>query len=276
MGLETLGVRALVTFLLGPLILAAAWLGGYVFLGFATLVSVLALHEFYGLAEKKGAAAQKWLGLAAAAGLTYLVYVGAWDDLWRLLFGLALVTVAIELFRNKENALLNVSATVTGLLYVSLPLAMLPAIRQLALPGSRGDETAGSVVIMIFLSIWICDSAAYILGSRLGKHKLFPRVSPNKSVEGTVAGFLFALLTAWLCQVSFLRELPLSHALAVGAICGSFGQLSDLAESLFKRDAGVKDSSNLIPGHGGVLDRFDSELLAVPLVYFYLVYFVLG
>ena len=109
-----------------------------------------------------------------------------------------------------------------------------------------------------------------MLGSKFGKHKLFPRVSPNKTVEGTAFGFFFALLTAYISQLTFLPEISLVDALVIGVICGSFGQASDLIESLFKRDAGVKDASNLIPGHGGVLDRFDSEILVAPVVYFYL------
>lgn len=104
----------------------------------------------------------------------------------------------------------------------------------------------------------------------MGKHKLFESVSPNKTIEGAVAGFVLATITAYLCQVTFMDQLALLHAMAIGAICGSAGQVSDLTESLFKRDAAVKNASKIIPGHGGFLDRFDSPILAAPAVYFYL------
>jgi phosphatidate cytidylyltransferase len=118
--------------------------------------------------------------------------------------------------------------------------------------------------------IWVCDSAAYYIGSAFGKHKLFPRVSPNKSWEGAIAGFIFAVVTAVAAKYLLLDYLRTDQAVILGIIVGIFGQLGDLFESLLKRDAGVKDSSNLIPGHGGVLDRFDSLLVVSPLVYLYL------
>ncbi len=125
------------------------------------------------------------------------------------------------------------------------------------------------MVISLFAIIWICDTAAFHVGSALGRHKLFPRVSPNKSWEGAVAGFVAALLAAAAAKYLVLEFLTLGSAVLIGAIVGIFGQIGDLVESLLKRDAGVKDSSTLIPGHGGVFDRFDSLLLVSPLVYLY-------
>jgi len=118
----------------------------------------------------------------------------------------------------------------------------------------------------------VCDTAAYIVGSYLGKHKLIPRISPNKSIEGTVAGFFFALITAYICYITFIQGLRLQDALVIGGIAGSIGQYGDLFESMFKRDAGVKDSSHIIPEHGGILDRFDSLTLSAPVVFLYLSY----
>jgi phosphatidate cytidylyltransferase len=110
------------------------------------------------------------------------------------------------------------------------------------------------------------------VGAPLGKHKLFPRVSPQKSWEGAIAGFVFAIAAAVAAKYLVLTFLPLASAIVIGAIVGTIGQLGDLVESLLKRDAGVKDSSTLIPGHGGALDRFDSILLVTPCVYLYLHY----
>ena len=112
----------------------------------------------------------------------------------------------------------------------------------------------GFTVLSIFGAIWACDSAAYFAGRAFGRHKLFPRVSPNKTWEGAIVGFAAAVLAFVLCQRLLLPYLSMRDALVCGAIIGLFGQIGDLAESLLKRDAGVKDSSTLIPGHGGVLE----------------------
>jgi phosphatidate cytidylyltransferase len=127
-------------------------------------------------------------------------------------------------------------------------------------------------MMSVFAIIWICDSAAFHVGSALGKHKLFPRVSPQKSWEGAGAGLIFAILSALAAKYLVLPFLPVAGAIVIGTIVGTIGQLGDLTESLMKRDAGVKDSSTLIPGHGGAFDRFDSVLLVAPCVYLYLGY----
>jgi phosphatidate cytidylyltransferase len=129
-------------------------------------------------------------------------------------------------------------------------------------------------VIALFASIWLCDSAAYFAGRALGRTKLFERVSPKKTWEGAAAGFVFAIGAFLLARVLVLPYLTVTSAVVCGAIVGVFGQVGDLAESLLKRDAGVKDSSALIPGHGGVLDRFDSLLFVSPLVFLYLDFIV--
>ncbi|MDX1700251.1 MAG: phosphatidate cytidylyltransferase, partial [Melioribacteraceae bacterium] len=128
----------------------------------------------------------------------------------------------------------------------------------------------GYLIISIMVTIWVCDSAAFFLGSAFGRHKLFPRVSPNKSWEGAAAGFLFAIITMIVAHALVLDAISLTDSIIIGLIIGVFGQIGDLIESLIKRDADVKDSSNLIPGHGGIFDRFDSLLYTSPIVYVYL------
>ena len=118
------------------------------------------------------------------------------------------------------------------------------------------------------------SSAAFFGGTALGRHKLFPRVSPNKSWEGAIFGFLFAVITLILLKPVILNFLNWTNILVIGAIIGVVGQIGDLIESLIKRDAGVKDSSKLIPGHGGIFDRFDSILFTAPVVLLYLKYFL--
>ncbi len=198
--------------------------------------------------------------------------------------------LGVELFRNKASALLNVSATVFGAGYVSLFFGSLIGIRELFVPGdfpvyahftvtgvAVGEEVIATIdrwggwtVVVLFASIWTCDSAAYFAGRAFGRHRLFERVSPNKTWEGAIAGLLFAIGTFVLGKVLLLPYLTPGQAATCGVLVGVFGQLGDLVESLLKRDAGVKDSSTLIPGHGGVLDRFDSLLYVSPLLFFYL------
>ncbi|MDI6765646.1 MAG: phosphatidate cytidylyltransferase [Bacteroidota bacterium] len=196
----------------------------------------------------------------------------------------------IELFRNNGSAILNVSSTLAGIFYVSLFFGTFIGLRELFVPFdfpmgryfqspdcytnpeiiNQVYQWGGYTVISVLAMIWICDTAAFYIGSAFGKHKLFPRVSPNKSWEGAIGGFLFAVMGAVATKFLILPYLSLGSAIILGIIVGIFGQIGDLIESLFKRDAGVKDSSNFIPGHGGILDRFDSLLLVSPIVYLYL------
>ncbi|MFQ5602541.1 MAG: phosphatidate cytidylyltransferase [bacterium] len=275
MSLEKFGVRALVTIIFGPFILFCAWKGGYVFLTLMLSIVVLGLLEFYDLSVQKVTNPQRIVGTAFGVLLCLLLFFYQLEFLWLYLTAAFIVMFLLELFRNQVAPILNVATTIMGLVYVALFLGFLILIRELPGQMQRDYQLGGYLVMLIFLSTWFCDSAAYILGSRLGKHKLFERVSPNKTVEGTVFGLLFAIFTAYLCHWLFLDQLQLAAVLVIGAICGSVGQLSDLLESLFKRDARVKDSSSLIPGHGGILDRFDSEIIIAPVVYIFLRFVVL-
>jgi phosphatidate cytidylyltransferase len=198
--------------------------------------------------------------------------------------------LVIELFRNNGSAIANVSATLFGVTYVSVFLGSLVGIRELFVPAdfpvyahfqivgpAVPDDVAATIyrwgaytVLSILASIWLCDSAAYFAGRAFGKHKLFERVSPKKTWEGAIAGLAFAVAAFLVAKALALPFLSYSSAVVCGLIVGVFGQMGDLAESLLKRDAGVKDSSTLIPGHGGVLDRFDSLMFVSPLIYFYL------
>lgn len=200
------------------------------------------------------------------------------------------VVMTAELFRGRAGPIVNIAVTLFGAGYVGLCLGSLVGLRELFIPedfpvyaffpvhgAPVPDDVAavlyrwgGYTVISLFASIWLCDSAAYFAGRRFGRHRLFARVSPGKSWEGAVAGFVAALGAFQLARVLVLPYMTVSEALVCGVIVGVCGQVGDLAESLLKREAGVKDSSTLIPGHGGVLDRFDSLLFVAPLVFVYL------
>jgi len=180
----------------------------------------------------------------------------------------------VELFRNKESAINNVSSTLFDVLYTGLFAASIIWIREFYVDTPLSYSNGGFIIISIFITLWMTDSAAYFIGSAIGKHKLFPRVSPNKSWEGAIAGFVFAIITLVVLKTVLLDFLSWMDIIAFGIIIGIFGQIGDLVESLIKRDAGVKDSSNLIPGHGGIFDRFDSLLFSSPILFLYMNYFV--
>ncbi|NIR52958.1 phosphatidate cytidylyltransferase [candidate division KSB1 bacterium] len=274
MDLRKFGVRTLVTVVVGPFIILCAWKGQYLFFALMTSIVVLGMYEFYNLSVQKVAIPERFTGIATGIGICFLFFFNQMQNVWILIAASFFLLLVLELFRNKVAPILNVATTFMGVIYVAFFLGFLILIRELGDQVGLSYEIGGELVILVFLCIWICDSAAYILGAQFGRTKLFERVSPNKTVEGTLFGFGFAVLTAYVCYLTFLTEIGLVNALTIGAICGSVGQVSDLLESLFKRDAHVKDSSNLIPGHGGILDRFDSEILAAPVVYFYLYFIV--
>ncbi|MCB0751334.1 MAG: phosphatidate cytidylyltransferase, partial [Ignavibacteriae bacterium] len=164
--------------------------------------------------------------------------------------------------------------TFLGILYIGLFSSTILMIREFFADSEMLYPEGGYLIISIMVSIWVCDSAAFFLGSAFGKHKLFPRVSPNKSWEGAIAGFIFAIITMIAAKATVLDILTLTDVIIIGTIVGVIGQIGDLVESLIKRDAGVKDSSALIPGHGGIFDRFDSLFLTAPAVYCYLHFFI--
>ena len=215
---------------------------------------------------------------------------------WFLILALVFVPtiVLVELFRNNGSALINVAVTLFGVFYVSFFLGSFVGLRELFVPADfpiflyfnvHGIEIAadivekvyawgGYTVITVLASIWVCDSAAFFAGRAWGRHKLFPRVSPNKTWEGAVAGFIGAVLAFVAARELALPYMTMTSAIVCGSIVGVFGQLGDMVESLLKRDAGVKDSSGLIPGHGGVMDRFDSLILVSPVIFLYLDFIV--
>jgi phosphatidate cytidylyltransferase len=263
------GTRAAVTAAGVPLITAAVLLGGYYFLGLVILISVIALWEFYGLAKGKGFSPFRCIGIIAILAVSVFLYFRNWNILqWIFLFFPWLVFIS-ELFRNKKNALVNCSVTLSGVLYISLLLSFI-LIREA--PVDPGNYTAGGwLVMLILVTIWLCDTAAYLFGIRFGRHALFKRISPHKTWEGAVAGFMVSLISAVGLGALMLPHFTLEQRAGLGFLIGIIGQFSDLVESMFKRDSGVKDSSRLIPGHGGMLDRFDSPVLIGPAVWLFLV-----
>ncbi len=274
MAYKNLGKRVLVAGIGGPVVLAASWFGGVAFFILVLAIALLASWEFLKLLEKKGSfPAKAWVGLATLA-VCALSFFQSNNLLLPTLLTFILGLLLIELMRAENNALLNVAGGLLAFFYLAFLYAFLIAVRELPRTKGMPYRAGGEWIVLILFTIWLCDTAAYFVGSRFGRHKLAPQTSPNKTVEGAVGGIVGGILTAWICQALFARSLAAVDALVIGAIVGILGQASDLVESRFKRDAGVKDTSSILPGHGGILDRFDSQLMSVPVIYFYLYWFL--
>ena len=264
--------RVIVSVIAIPLIILACYFGGIYFFLFALLIALVSFYEFYLMTGNKGANVNFFVGIFAILFLIFNSYLHFFDR-YSFLIVIVLLVALIELFRNNGSAIINIGTTLLGIFYIGLFSAALIDIREFY--PNVGDLylRGGYLIISVLTTIWICDSAAYFGGLSFGKHKLFPRVSPKKSWEGAVFGFAFAILTMVLAHFVILDFLSLKESIILGIIVGIIGQIGDLVESLIKRDAEVKDSSNLIPGHGGIFDRFDSLLFSAPVILLYLKYF---
>jgi len=260
-----------------PVAVAAAWLGGLPLAALIALVAALGTRELLHMARQQGL--RPW-GLGAtltALALPILAWVHqtrpelasrleAWPfavAVWLL----AILVATLARLRPGQKPLGSAAVTVLAPLYAGGLLAFALVIRH----AQHGERSIAGAALLLFplIVVWVCDSVAMEVGRRVGGPRLAPVVSPGKTWAGTVGGFLAALAVAPVYQVLVFERVGVSvvswHALIVAAVVGSLGQVGDLVESLLKREAGVKDSSRLFPGHGGVLDRLDSLYFAVPL-----------
>jgi len=194
----------------------------------------------------------------------------SWDiPIYLLILGITLTAMIIEIFRRQEKPLLNISILVFAFVWLGIMLGSLSNLRNLPGIGFR-------VTFALFLSVWICDTSAFFFGKKFGERKILPDVSPNKTWVGTIAGFMSSIIFMFiLYQYDFFSGMvSTTDVIVIGFITGCFGQLGDWTESLLKREAGLKDTSNFLRGHGGILDRFDSLMFAAPLTFIYCNYFI--
>ncbi len=274
MNLKFFAIRSLVALVFAPLIIIAALVGGPFWLVLVLVVVLLSIFEYMKMAQIKNAFSQLLVAAVASIYIIVSFYLNKPSQIITVLLLTTIVSLFVELYRKKGSATLNTAVTLFNATYFSLLFGSFILIRELPKNIGLSYRSGGEWIVMIILATWVCDTAAYVFGSYFGRHKLIERISPNKTVEGTAAGFIFAILTAYLCHIWFIHDLSLTNSLIIGFITGSFGQYGDLFESMLKRDAGVKDSSNLIPGHGGMMDRFDSLTISAPLVFLYLKFIV--
>ena len=263
--MSNFALRTLTALIGGPLVLGAMWLGGWAFGCLVALAAALAQVELYGMARAAGLKPFVVLGVALGAIACVAALVGA--AVVPLLLVGAVALVLAPLLRAPEDrsgaALLDAAATGWGVVYPAALAGAFVMLREAPLPGDDAFWLTATVLV----SVWVSDTCAYLVGRAVGKTPLFPRVSPNKTWEGAIGGVVGALGWVALARVLVLADtLSWIDVAAIGLCCGVASQLGDLAESLFKRSVGVKDSGTLLPGHGGLLDRIDAAVVAAPLV----------
>lgn len=240
-----------------------------------TIISVLSVHEFAQLVSKSSEVSINKTITALGGAYLFLALmsfctqqsVGARVFLPYL--GLLLYMMITELYLKKKNPTGNWAYSMLSQLYVALPFALL---NVLAFQNSSetGSVTYNPILpLSIFVFIWLSDTGAYCVGSLIGKHRLFERISPKKSWEGSIGGGIFSIASS-LGFANFFPFMPGWQWVGLAIVVVIFGTWGDLTESLMKRQLGIKDSGNILPGHGGMLDRFDSALMAIPAAVVYL------
>jgi phosphatidate cytidylyltransferase len=279
------GLRLLTAAILIPLVVAAIWWGPtWLITIMAAFVAIAAMLEFFSIAARLGFQAYRlWTCLAAAAIIAQQFYASRMASINRLgdlldrsprislelvLFGFVLGVAAISLGspRSLAEGLPSISVSAGGLLFVVLPFS---AVVRL-----HGVDVVGRwLLLFTVVLVWVGDTSAYFVGRGIGRWKMAPQISPNKTWEGAVANFLGALFVAAI--FGYWTKVPPAHMLAMAAVGSVAGQIGDLFESAWKRNAGVKDSGTILPGHGGMLDRIDALIFAAPAVWYYFEWVVL-
>jgi phosphatidate cytidylyltransferase len=254
-----------------PLLVLLAMVGGLPFWTFVAMQITTGLIEFYRMMRSRRLRPYRRLGIASAVALLWICYRPHTPHVALLLTGTLLLVLGLELRRPEATRRVeDIAVTCFGVLYVGWLSAHLVLLRELPWRAGTDYHDGARYVLLAFWLTWCCDTGAYTVGRVLGRNRPWTRISPRKSVEGSIGGFAAAILAGLVARAWFAPFLSARDALLLGAMVGLFAQVGDLVESLLKRDAGHGDSSELIPGHGGILDRFDSLLFGAPAVYYYL------
>jgi phosphatidate cytidylyltransferase len=274
------GLRVLTATILIPVVVAAIWWGpNWLIALLSGIVAIAALLEYFAIASHLGFQAYRlWTCLAAAGIMAQQWYASRMASITRLgdlldrsprvtmeavLFGfvLGVAIIALGTQRSLTEALASISVSAGGLVFIVLPFSAVIRLQGVDAVGPR-------LLLFTVVLVWVGDTAAYFVGRGIGRWKMTPHISPNKTWEGAAANFLGALLVAAVFGY-WAMGIPPAHMLAMAGVGSAAGQIGDLFESSWKRSAGVKDSGTILPGHGGMLDRIDALILAAPAVWYY-------
>lgn len=266
--------RSITGIVFAAVMLAGIIIHQYVFAVIFTAFLLLTLLEFYKISENIGYEPSTKIGLISGFLLFIIFFFAANHVIPQKYIFLSilipLVTLLPDLFDKRKNGFKNSMITIAGIIYIALPFSLLSFI---LFPGIESDSQFYPwILIGIFIIIWMYDSMAYVFGSWLGKHKICERISPKKSWEGLIGGAIFAIITSVVISKFFI-ELSITSWIVITLLIVSFGTSGDFFESKLKREAGVKDSGTILPGHGGMLDRFDTVLFAVPVIFVWIYLF---
>lgn len=260
--------RAITGIVFVAVMIASTLLGAYVYSIFFTLLSTWCLYEFYGIVSSEDRAPNKGIGIALALVLFALGSLISMNILVEKFLALIIpfvsVTYIISLFQKRTFPFNDIAYTFLGIAYVTLPFFLFSKLGFI-----QGDFNYVLPLGFLIL-LWTNDTGAYLAGRSFGKRKLFERISPKKTWEGFFGGLILAIVAAVNLE-KYFGYLPLWQWISIAAIISIVGTLGDLVESMLKRSLHVKDSGNILPGHGGFLDRFDGLLLAAPMVYVFLI-----
>jgi len=274
--------RILTAVVLVPFVVAVVWFGSVPFLLFVTAICLLAIWEYCLIADEGGYPNQLGMSLIGGALVLGALYLdgapaGPVAKAPGPLFVFLLWTFAVfvrEFFReDKGHSFLRIITTVSGVVFLALSLGHMLLIRDLRVAAGEGFRPVGrEAMFFLFIVIWIVDTGAWAVGRVAGRHPLAPRLSPKKTWEGAIGGTMLACGFGWLFREAFMANaMTRGESILFALLVAIAAQVSDLIESLMKRSFGVKDSGHILPGHGGILDRFDSFIFAAPFYYYMLV-----
>lgn len=256
--------RVIVAVIFIPLILVASFSGGYALLGLLTLFTLIGLYEMREMFRQKYDLIPF---IVIPLGVIFL-WLSSLLDMQMVAISfliLLLFVTGYDIFFNRiEGSVMRIALSCLAIVYQPVLYSLVYRLSEL--------DNGGHLVVSLIIVVWITDTFAYFLGMLLGKHRGVIKASPRKSVEGFIFGIIFAFIGAYIIRITFMEELSMKIMILAAISAGIFGQFGDLLESIFKRDVGVKDSSRIIPGHGGILDRFDSFIIAAPV--FYILYLI--
>ena len=255
----------ILTALIGiPIVICCIYYGGLPFFIMFFAVIVFSVMEFFIVCKKYNP--MSFLGILFAIIFYFSLYFGFYVQ-ETIILSMFFIFLFAMLKKNVENVSGKIAVTCLGTFFITWTLFHMVLIRDIPKYGMH-------YVIFLFVNVWMLDTGAYFVGKKFGKHKLASVISPKKTVEGAVAGIVTAIIVSLIYRNLFMSEIITAFdAVIFGAVIAFIGQFSDLAESLFKRDCNIKDSGNILPGHGGMLDRFDSYLFCAP-VFYYLIQFM--
>lgn len=270
MSTNKLKTRTITGLLYGIIFISCLVLGELSSSLFFLTVMLIAVKEFYALVENENTKPQIYLGMLISLGLfaSSFLYFKSFE-LSKISFAITcllfLLVFILELFRKEKVSYNNIALTLMGVVYVSIPMSL-----TFFLNHNDANQYEYMFLLSVFILIWMSDIGGYFAGVNFGKHKLLERISPKKSWEGVVGGFVLSIISSIIIS-RFVTKLELLEWIILGIVICISSVIGDLIESMIKRTANAKDSGTILPGHGGILDRFDSALLVIPIVYIYLI-----